>query len=59
MFKILGIPPHLKLKITPNSDINRYEFQDYLEKIKNVEHRKFFVKGQLKRRDKLTSIARF
>ena len=26
------------------SDINRYELQDYLEKIKNVEHRKFFVK---------------
>ena len=26
------------------SDINRYEFQDYLEKMKNVEHRKFFVK---------------
>ena len=24
------------------SDINRYEFQDYLEKIKNVEHRKIF-----------------
>ena len=23
------------------SDINRYEFQDHLEKIKNVEHRKF------------------
>ena len=26
------------------SDINRYELQDSLEKIKNVEHRKFFVK---------------
>ena len=26
------------------SDINRYELQDYLEKIKNVEHRNFFVK---------------
>ena len=26
------------------SDINRYEFQGYLEKIKNAEHRKFFIK---------------
>ena len=26
------------------SDINRYAFQDYLEKIKNAEHRTFFVK---------------
>ena len=26
------------------SDINRYEFQVYLEKIRNVEHRKSFVK---------------